>query len=101
MTGVLMLALASSLAFGAADFLGGVAARDVHVLRVVVITSPVSLVGQLLLWPAVGADFSTAAIAWGAVSGVASTAVFAMLYRTLAMGPMSVLSPVTALVSAV
>ena len=100
MTTVLILALASSLAYGVADFLGGVAARGAHVLRVVVIAAPASLVVELLLWPAVGASFPSSAVAWGAASGVASAAAFALLYRTLAIGPMSVLSPVTALVSA-
>lgn len=95
-----MLALTSSLAYGAADFLGGVAARGAHVLRVVVIAAPASLLVELLLWPAVGASFTLGAVAWGAASGVASAAAFALLYRTLAIGPMSVLSPVTALVSA-
>jgi drug/metabolite transporter (DMT)-like permease len=47
-----------------------------------------------------GASFEPAAVTWGAASGVASAASFALLYRTLAIGPMSVLSPVTALVSA-
>lgn len=101
MTAALMLALASSLAYGAADFLGGLAARGAHVLRVVVIAAPASLVVELLVWPAIGADFASRAVAWGAASGVASAAAFALLYRTLAIGPMSVLSPVTALVSAV
>jgi drug/metabolite transporter (DMT)-like permease len=100
MTGALLLALAGSLAYGAADFLGGVAARGAHVLRVVVIAAPASLLVELLLWPAVGADFPGRAVAWGAASGVASAVAFALLYRTLAIGPMSVLSPVTALVSA-
>jgi uncharacterized membrane protein len=100
MTGALVLAMASSLAYGAADFLGGVAARGAHVLRVVAIAAPASLVVELLLWPAVGADFSTGAVTWGAASGLASAVSFALLYRTLAIGPMSVLSPVTALVSA-
>jgi drug/metabolite transporter (DMT)-like permease len=100
MTGALLLALMSSLAYGAADFLGGLAARGAHVLRVVVIAAPASLLVELLLWPAVGATFSSGAVAWGAASGVASAAAFALLYRTLAIGPMSVLSPVTALVSA-
>jgi drug/metabolite transporter (DMT)-like permease len=99
-TGALLLALASSLAYGAADFLGGVAARGAHVLRVVVIAAPASLLVELLLWPAAGARFDAGAVAWGAVSGLASAAAFALLYRTLALGPMSVLSPVTALVSA-
>jgi len=97
----LLLALASALAYGSADFLGGVASRGAHVLRVVAIAAPTSLFVELLLWPAFGADFAVAAVAWGAGSGVASAAGFALLYRTLAIGPMSVLSPVTALVSAV
>ena len=96
----ILLALSSSLAYGAADFLGGVAARGAHVLRVVVIAAPASLVVELLLWPVVGASFAPGAVAWGVASGVASAAAFALLYRTLAIGPMSVLSPVTALVSA-
>jgi drug/metabolite transporter (DMT)-like permease len=100
MTVALVLALASSIAYGSADFLGGVAARGAHVLRVVVVAAPASLLVELLLWPAAGADFSGGAVVWGAVSGVASAVSFALLYRTLAMGPMSVLSPITALVSA-
>ena len=100
MTGALVLALASSLAYGAADFLGGVAARGAHVLRVVVIAAPASLAIEVVLWPVAGASFETAVVTWGAASGVASAAAFALLYRTLAIGPMSVLSPITALVSA-
>src|SRR3954451_17470642 len=100
MTAALFLALASSLAYGAADFLGGLAARGAHVLRVVVIAAPASLLVELLLWPVVGARFAPGAVTWGAASGLASAAAFALLYRTLAIGPMSVLSPVTALVSA-
>ncbi|MFN8112791.1 MAG: EamA family transporter [Solirubrobacterales bacterium] len=100
MTLSLLLALASSFAYGSADFLGGVAARGAHVLRVVAIAAPASLAVELLLWPIFGADFGPAVLAWGAASGVASAASFALLYRTLAIGPMSVLSPITAVVSA-
>jgi drug/metabolite transporter (DMT)-like permease len=100
MTAALTFALVSSLAYGAADFLGGLAARGAHVLRVIAIAAPASLLVELLLWPAVGASFPVGAVTWGAASGVASAAAFALLYRTLAIGPMSVLSPVTALVSA-
>ncbi|MEU5851791.1 DMT family transporter [Saccharopolyspora shandongensis] len=96
----LLLAVGSSLAYGCADFLGGLGARKAHVLRTVMIAAPASLAVELLLWPLLGASFSTATVAWGAASGVASAAAFALLYRTLAIGPMNVLSPVTALVSA-
>ncbi|MBB2914216.1 drug/metabolite transporter (DMT)-like permease [Streptosporangium becharense] len=96
----LLLALGSSLAYGCADFLGGLGARKAHVLRTVMVAAPASLVVELLLWPLLGASFSAGAVGWGAASGVASAAAFALLYRTLAIGPMNVLSPVTALVSA-
>ncbi|MCA1185884.1 MULTISPECIES: DMT family transporter [unclassified Saccharopolyspora] len=96
----LLLALGSSLAYGCADFLGGVGARGAHVLRTVVIAAPASLAVELALWPLLGASFSPGALGWGAASGVVSAAAFALLYRTLAIGPMNVLSPVTALVSA-
>ncbi|MBA8824802.1 putative membrane protein [Saccharopolyspora lacisalsi] len=96
----LLLALGSSLAYGCADFLGGLGARRAHVLRTVMIAAPASLAVELLLWPLLGASFSAATVGWGALSGVASAAAFALLYRTLAFGPMNVLSPVTALVSA-
>ncbi|WP_052869112.1 DMT family transporter [Streptomyces niger] len=96
----LLLALGSSLAYGCADFLGGLGARKAHVLRTVLIAAPSSLAVELLLWPVLGASFSTGALLWGAASGVASASAFVLLYRTLAIGPMNVLSPVTALVSA-
>ncbi|GAA2407832.1 hypothetical protein GCM10010420_39920 [Streptomyces glaucosporus] len=97
----LLLALGSSLAYGCADFLGGLGARQAHVLRTVMVAAPASLAVELLLWPLLGASFGAGALGWGAASGVASAAAFALLYRTLAIGPMNVLSPVTALVSAV
>ncbi|MEU6776523.1 EamA family transporter [Streptomyces sp. NPDC046759] len=97
----LLLALGSSLAYGCADFLGGLGARKAHVLRTVMVAAPASLTVELLLWPVLGASFGAGAFVWGAASGVASAAAFALLYRTLAIGPMNVLSPVTALVSAV
>ncbi|MFH9491994.1 EamA family transporter [Streptomyces halstedii] len=96
----LLLALSSSFAYGCADFLGGLGARKAHVLRTVMIAAPAGLAVELLLWPLLGASYDAGAVGWGAASGVASAAAFALLYRTLAMGPMNVLSPVTAMVSA-
>ncbi|ASU78622.1 EamA family transporter [Actinopolyspora erythraea] len=96
----LLLALGSSLAYGCADFFGGLGARKAHALRTVVIAAPASLAVELVLWPLLGASFGPATLGWGAASGLASAAAFVLLYRTLAIGPMNVLSPVTALVSA-
>jgi len=96
----ILLALASAAAYSIADFAGGVATRRAHVLRVVAISAPISLLVELALLPLLGGRWSTAAIVWGAVSGVASAAAFVLLYQSLAIGPMSVVSPVTAVVSA-
>jgi len=96
-----LLAAASSLGYGVADFVGGLATRRETVLRVVAVTAPVSLIVELLMLPLVSGSWSAAALAWGALAGVASAAAFALLYQSLAMGPMGVLSPVTAVVSAV
>lgn len=60
----LLLALGSSLAYGCADFLGGLGARKAHVLRTVMIAAPASLTVELLLWPFLGASFSPATLAW-------------------------------------
>src|SRR4051794_36325879 len=100
MTGALLLALASSLSYGAADFLGGFAARGAHVLRVVVIAAPASLLVELLLWPLVGASFESGAVTWGAASGVGPPPAFSLLSRRRALGRMGVPSRVPALVSA-
>jgi drug/metabolite transporter (DMT)-like permease len=94
------LAVASSLGYGVGDFAGGLAARRAPVLRVVTVTLLVSLAFEVALWPAVGGRWSAAALLWGGAAGLASAAASALLYRSLALGPMSVLSPVTAVVSA-
>jgi drug/metabolite transporter (DMT)-like permease len=97
---VICLAAASSLGYGVADFAGGLAARRAPVLRVTAVTLLVSLVFEVVLLPAVGGRWSPAALLWGAASGLASAAASALVYQSLALGPMSVLSPVTAVVSA-
>jgi drug/metabolite transporter (DMT)-like permease len=100
MTVALLLALVSSLGYGAADFSGGMAARGAHVLRVLVLSTFASLLVAVIAWPLEGGTFTAATLWWSAGSGFASAAAFGLLYSTLAVGPMSVLSPVTALVSA-
>jgi drug/metabolite transporter (DMT)-like permease len=97
---VICLAVASSLGYGVGDFAGGLAARRAPVLRAVTVTLLVSLAFEVALWPAVGGRWSVAALLWGGAAGLASAAASALLYRSLALGPMTVLSPVTAVVSA-
>jgi len=96
-----VLAFVGALVYGAADFLGGLAARR---LRSIVVTAVAAVSGMLLLLllaPLFGGTPTTADLAWGALSGVTGAIAVVLLYGCLALGPMSVLSPVTAVVSAI
>lgn len=96
-----LVALLGALVYGSADFLGGLAARR---LRSIVVTAVAALAGLVLLlgvYPVVGGAWIPADIAWGVLSGFAGAAAIVLLYACLAIGPMSILSPLTAVVSAV
>ena len=99
---MLIAALGSfaALVFGAADFLGGLAARRSHP---VLVTATVAFTGLLVLGlflPFVPGRWSPEAVLWGGLSGVAGALAIALLYACLAIGPMSILSPLTAVISA-
>jgi drug/metabolite transporter (DMT)-like permease len=96
----IVLALASSLGYGCADYAGGLASRDVPVLRVTLISIPVGLSLLVVLLPVLPAYWSVPAVVWGGLSGVFSAGAFALVYASLAAGPMSILSPLTAVISA-
>lgn len=95
-----ILGLSGALVFGAADFLGGLASRRISPVRV---TGLAALAGLALLAGAqvfVGGEWSFEALLYGGLSGVTGAIAIVLLYGCLAIGPMSILSPLTALVSA-
>jgi len=93
--------LGSALIFGAADFLGGLAAKRMNPVLVTAISALVGLVLLGAAFPLFGGTWSTGAVLLGAASGVAGAIAIGLLYACLAIGPMSILSPVTAVVSAI
>jgi len=96
-----VLGLLAAASYGSADFLGGLAARRIAPLRVTALAAASGLVLLAVLLLVVPGTSSTAAVGWGLLSGVAGAIALALLYACLALGPMSVLSPLTAVVSAV
>ena len=95
------LALAGAIIYGAADFLGGLAAKR---LRSIVVTSAAAASGFVALalaLPFVGGEWAAADIGWGVLAGAFGVIAIALLYACLAIGPMSILSPLTAVVSAI
>lgn len=94
------LALSSAAAYGAGDFAGGLAARRAPVLLV---TAVAQAAGLALLVPAallVPGHVSVAALGIGALAGVAGMAGLLLYMRGLAAGPMGLVAPVSAVVSA-
>ncbi|HEU4452739.1 MAG TPA: DMT family transporter [Longimicrobium sp.] len=93
----ILLALFSSLAYGAADFMGGLASRRTSTMPVVVFSQAAGLVLLLLALPLLGSAAPSAAdLAWGAAGGVAGGIGVGMLYHALSIAAMSVVAPVTA-----
>jgi len=96
-----VLGLLAAASYGSADFLGGLAARRIAPLRVTALAAASGLVLLALLLLVVPGTASASAVGWGLLSGVAGAVALALLYACLALGPMSILSPLTAVVSAV
>ncbi len=95
-----LLALSAAVAYGVGDFLGGVAARRVPPTAVVLWSHLVGLVLLVTLAPVVGGDITPRALAVGACAGLLGGGGVALFYRGLAVGAMSVVAPVAALLSA-
>jgi drug/metabolite transporter (DMT)-like permease len=92
-----VLALLSSLSYGSADFLGGLASKRFTMFSVVVFGQLSGLVLILIAMPLLPASAPTGPdLVWGAASGLAGGIGVALLYRGLAIGVMSVVAPVTA-----
>ncbi|MET1043378.1 MAG: EamA family transporter [Microbacteriaceae bacterium] len=96
-----IVGLVGALIFGAADFLGGLGSRRISALRVTAIAGATGFVVLLIALPFIGGQWSVSAVVLGALSGITGAAAIALLYACLAIGPMSILSPLTAVVSAV
>lgn len=95
------LGLIGALAYGGADFYGGLAARRSSTILTTLGVALVGLVGLALTSPFVEAVSSYDAWFYGAASGLAGAIGIGLLYGSLAIGPMSILSPATAFISAI
>ena len=97
----ILLALGSSVAYGLTDFLGGLAARRAHIFLLGSVTQPLGLAVLLVVAPFVGGEWSSEVWFWGVVSGLGGALAYVMLFRALAIGPMSVASPISAIIAVV
>jgi drug/metabolite transporter (DMT)-like permease len=96
-----LLALVGALAYGISDFVGGLASRRQPALRVLLLSYPVGVLLMAALLPVVPGHLDAATLAWSAAAGVAGATGVVLLYVGLAVGPMGVVAPLTAVASAV
>ncbi|WP_257720757.1 DMT family transporter [Mycobacterium sp. JS623] len=99
MTGV-VLALMSAFGYGISDFIGGIASRRVAALRVVLVSYPIALVLLAVSASVVGGEMSHGAMFWGAMCGISQAFGIWWFYAALGAGPISVVSPLTAILVA-
>ena len=96
-----VLSLTGAFVFGAADFLGGLAAKRIGAVLATAVAAVTGLIGLAVATALSGGAWTAADLWWGAAAGVAGAVAIGLLYACLAIGPMSILSPLTAVVSAI
>lgn len=96
-----MLAVLSSVLLGGADFAGGLAAKRMRAVAVVIWSNAVGLVLALLAIAfIVGGRPVTADIGWGLLAGLFGSVGTVLLYRALASGIMMLSAPIAAVSAA-
>jgi len=96
----ILFAVCAAALYGSADFIGGLASRRSAVMPVMIVSQfagSAMLLAVIPLLPSTSA--TTADLMWGTVAGVALGIGLMQLYQGLALGKMSVVAPVTAVLA--
>src|SRR5215831_11471824 len=98
---VILLGLAAAMLYGTGDFLGGLATRRAPVLMVLMLAETASVIVALPIALMSPGPARLAGLAWGISAGLVGGLGLIVFYIGLAAGPMSVVAPVSGLVSTV
>jgi drug/metabolite transporter (DMT)-like permease len=98
---VVFLGLAAAVLYGSGDFLGGMATRRAHVLTVLTLVETAGVAVALAAAVLSGGPARLPGLAWGFSAGAIGGLGLIIFYVGLAAGPMSVVAPVSGLVSTV
>lgn len=92
-----LLALAAALLWGVGDFLGGLAARRLAVLAVLVVTQGIGLAG-VAVWLVVSGDAFPGVVELLPAAGAGAAGLIGLgaLYRGMAVGAMGIVAPISA-----
>jgi len=98
---VILLGLAAAILYGSGDFLGGLAARRAHVLTVLTLAETAGAAVAVAAALMSASPASLTGMAWGIGAGLIGGLGLIIFYAGLAAGPMSVVAPVSGLVSTI
>lgn len=95
-----LLALISSLSWGVADFVGGLAARRAGSAQVLAVSYPAgAVVITFFALTIIPGELSTELIGYALITGTIGSIAIALLYAALVRGQMGIVSPITAVMS--
>jgi drug/metabolite transporter (DMT)-like permease len=98
---VVVLGLLAAVAYGVADFAGGIASRSYRAISVLLYSYPVGAALMLALLPAFPGHLDARVIAFGIAGGLCGMVGVSIMYSLMAIAPMNVISPVTAVLAAI
>ncbi|HWF29777.1 MAG TPA: EamA family transporter [Mycobacterium sp.] len=90
----------SAVTYGVSDFVGGVAARRVAALRVMLVAYPIETVLLGAMAIVVGGPIHPGAVIWGSLYGIGMAFGMWAFFAALGAGPISVVSPLAAVLNA-
>ncbi|MFL6162398.1 MAG: EamA family transporter [Jatrophihabitantaceae bacterium] len=96
----MLFALIAAATYGVSDFVGGIASRRISALNVLLVSYPLGGALMAAALPFFGGPVSARTLAWSLAGGLAGLAGVALLYSALAIAPMNIVSPITAVMSA-
>jgi drug/metabolite transporter (DMT)-like permease len=97
----ILLGFATALVYGFSDFFGAIAARKIRAITVTCFSALAGLALLLTLSPWLGLTVTPGALFWGVLAGAISAVAISALFAALAIGPISIASPLTAVLSAI
>jgi drug/metabolite transporter (DMT)-like permease len=96
-----LFALSAAVTWGTGDFTGGLNARRIGPFHALLLSFPIGLLALLIMAFATHEPMSAPAdLAWGAVGGLFGTAGFLCMLQGFAVGRMSIVAPVSAVLAA-
>lgn len=98
---VVVLGLLAAVAYGVGDFAGGFASRRHSAITVLLHSYPIGALLMAALLPAFPGELTGRTLGFGILGGLTGLVGVAIMYSLMAIAPMNIISPVTAVLAAI